>query len=90
MGVDELTAEALAADPDAEVAPDAVPFTFDGHGEGLLPDWYMPGRAASAGGHAPRRRLAVAGIVAALVVVSGAGLCVTYGTPEVGDRILSP
>jgi hypothetical protein len=27
--------------------------------------------------------MAVAGIVAALVIVNGAGLCVTYGWPEI-------
>jgi hypothetical protein len=31
----------------------------------------------------PRRVLAVAVIVGALLVVNGAGLCVTYGLPEI-------
>ena len=77
---EELTAEALAADPDVVVANDAVPFGVSEF-EGLLPDWYMPMLG-------PIRRtrtrvVAVAGLVLSLLIVNAAGLCVTYGWPEI-------
>ncbi len=78
---DELTAEALAADPDAPIDVEATPFGADDTGPDLLPAWYMPaprGYRRSAG-----RRLAVIGVIVALLVVNGAGLCVTYGWPEI-------
>ncbi len=47
---EELTALALAADPDAALSDDAVPFSAQAAGDdGLLPSWYMP---APAGGGA--------------------------------------
>jgi hypothetical protein len=77
---EELTAEAMAADPDVVVANDAIPFGVT-ESEGLLPDWYMPMRG-------PIRRtrtrvVAVAGLVLSLLIVNAAGLCVTYGWPEI-------
>lgn len=79
---DELTALALAADPDQVVGPDAVPIeTADPSASALLPEWYMPAPTASGGGRARRVTLGV--IVIALLVVNGAGLCVTYGFPEI-------
>jgi hypothetical protein len=82
---DELAALALAADPDAVVADDAVPFRADSPRRDevttLLPAWYMPRPAASGGGRL--RRLVIAGVVGALLVVSGAGLCVTYGIAQI-------
>ena len=44
---DELTAEALAADPDAPIADDAMPFDAGSEATGnmLLPQWYMPAPA---------------------------------------------
>ena len=40
---EELTALALAADPDAPIEADAVPLAqYLGDHAGLLPDWYMP------------------------------------------------
>jgi hypothetical protein len=76
---EELAVEAMAADPDVDVPDDAVPFG-ERHG-GLLPDWYMP---------MPRsfrrtrpRVVAAVGLVLALLVVNAAGLCVTYGWPEI-------
>lgn len=77
---DELAAEALAADPNAPIDDDAEP--FGGLTEaGLLPAWYMPV-------HGPvrrsrSRRIAVIGVIVSLMVVNGAGLCVTYGVPEI-------
>jgi hypothetical protein len=76
---DELAAEAMAADPDVAVSDDAVPF-----GEavnGLLPDWYMP-----TSGPIRRTRprvVAVVGLILSLLIVNAAGLCVTYGWPEI-------
>jgi hypothetical protein len=80
---EELTALALAADPDIELAEDAVPFGGgDVAGDAvLLPAWYMPMPSARGGGRG--RRLVIAAVVAALLVVSGAGLCVTYGVPQI-------
>jgi hypothetical protein len=83
---DELTALALAADPDAAVADDAVSLTtFTGPagagpgGAGLLPEWYMP----SPSGGVPllrgwRRRVGLL-IIASFVLINAYGLCSTYG-----------
>ena len=47
---------------------------------GLLPAWYMPAAVRPARrGH----RAVVALVIGAVLVVSGAGLCVTYGFPEI-------
>jgi hypothetical protein len=80
LTVEELTAEAMAADPDVDVPDDAVPFGMPAS-EGLLPEWYMPMLG-------PIRRtrtrvVAVAGLVVSLLIVNAAGLCVTYGWPEI-------
>ena len=81
----ELTALALAADPDAPLDDDAVPFRpADGDASGalaLLPAWYMPPIASFRASR--RRRVAIAVLVGAFLAVSGAGLCVTYGLPEI-------
>ena len=80
----ELTALALAADPDAPLDDDAVPFASPDAAlgtNGLLPAWYMP-PVASFRASRPRR-VAIAVLVAAFVAASGAGLCVTYGVPEI-------
>lgn len=77
---EELEAEALAADPDAPIDDDAEPFSGAPDG-GLLPEWYMP-----IDGPVRRtrlRRIVVIGIIVSLLVVNGAGLCVTYGLPEI-------
>lgn len=77
---EELEAEALAADPDIPLGEDAEPFSAPTQ-VGLLPEWYMP-----IGGPVRRtrsRRIAVIGIIVSLLVVNGAGLCVTYGLPEI-------
>ena len=79
---EELTALALAADPDQEVGPDAVP--IDGRSSttsGLLPEWYMPAPMSAGRSRARRVTLGLFGL--ALVVINAAGLCVTYGFPEI-------
>ena len=74
----ELTALALAADPAAGLAPDAVPIdVFLGRVGAALPEWYMAPvrtRALGRGG-----RLVVLAVVAAFVVIEAFGLCSTYG-----------
>lgn len=89
----ELTELALAADPDdVEFDPDAAPFGVMSAAGGLLPEWYMPtpmsSSASVASGQRRRRAWIVGGLVAAMVTVNGFGLCVTYGIPEVGDRVV--
>ncbi len=78
---DELAELAMAADPDAPIADDAVPFD-DGRGDRveLLPAWYMP--APSSGSVTWKHRVAATVCIGSLLAVSGAGLCVTYGVPE--------
>ncbi len=82
MTDDELCAAALAADPDAIVADDAVSlWELTGQGPQPLPEWYMP---APMGGTLQgwRRRVArwnVALIIAAFVTINVYGLCNTYG-----------
>jgi hypothetical protein len=79
---EELTAEALAADPDPPIAEGAVPLRWSTDDEpGLLPEWYMPARAAPVRGRA--RRWLIGGLVVGLLVINGVGLCVTYGFPEI-------
>jgi hypothetical protein len=77
---DELTALAMAADPDAPIDDDATPWTGDDGRSELLPAWYMPVAVTSG---RRRHRVVVAVIIGALLVVNGAGLCVTYGLPEI-------
>jgi hypothetical protein len=78
---DELAELALAADPEAPIPDDAVPFGRSEHDCALLPEWYMPAPSST---HRTRSRvLAVSLIVGSLIVVNGAGLCVTYGVPEI-------
>lgn len=77
---DELTALALAADPDVCVPDDAVPFgDNDPAAFALLPEWYMP----APGIRRSRGRAAVMlAFAVSLVVVNIGGFCVTYGIVE--------
>jgi len=80
----ELCAEALAADPDAVVPDDAVPFAqVAGTGPAAaLPDWYMPTPMRARALTGWRRHLVrwnVALIVASFLAINAAGLCNTYG-----------
>ena len=91
---DELTALALAADPDdVEFDDDVRPFGVADDADGLLPAWYMPaavaGPATATASGRRRRVWVVGGLVLAMLTVNGFGLCVTYGLPEVGDRLVS-
>ena len=81
---EELTALALAADPDAPIADDAEPFGRElSSGADLLPEWYMPVPQISAADRNPRRVFTVSLIIFAMLLLNGAGLCVTYGLPEI-------
>ena len=74
----ELTALALAADPNAPLNEDAIPLSMHlAQFAGALPEWYMPAAMARNGS---RWRVPVIGtIVAAFVLIEGLGLCNTYG-----------
>jgi len=78
---DELCRLALAADPAESLGPDAVPITLNGERESLLPAWYMPSPVASTARRGSRWVLVC--LAVGLVVINGAGLCVTYGLPEI-------
>lgn len=90
IGDEELTAAALAADPETPIADGAVSFWDlprndasdtgdDDKGSELLPAWYMP---AAVGGRPLlrgwRRRVAIL-VVAAFLAINAYGLCSTYG-----------
>ena len=80
MDDDELTALALAADPDAPLPADAVNlWELEPSEAPLLPEWYMPAPMA---GRPPltgwQRRVAWL-VIAAFLVIDAYGLCSTYG-----------
>jgi len=75
---DELTALALAANPNEPLEPDAV--AWDGlmlHRSGLLPDWYMPTPAAIRTGRLPRALVIT--LIVGFVTINAFGLCITSG-----------
>ncbi len=73
---DELAMLALAADPDAPLPDDAVPFQVPGT-TGPLPSWYMAPVVRS---HRSRKhRIVVGALVAAFLTIDVFGLCATYG-----------
>ena len=77
----ELEALAMQADPDRPLDPDAVPLSLSTEEtNGLLPDWYMPVASSPVRGRV--RRTLAGGIVLALLVINGVGLCVTSGFVE--------
>ena len=74
---DELTAQALAADPDEPLDEDARPFRMDDAPDSVLPSWYMP--PVVAGRSTPARRAIALSIVGAAFLVNALGFCLTYG-----------
>jgi len=75
---EELTAQALAADPEAPIAPDAVAWSLSGWGNSqLLPVWYMPAPVTGRRGWRPKAIAAV--IILGFALINGFGLCITYG-----------
>jgi hypothetical protein len=81
---EELTALALAADPDIAVPDDAVSF-WDGTPAttaSLLPSWYMPAPAPPrhiVGWRRNAVRVTVGLVVASFLMIEAYGLCNTYG-----------
>ncbi len=75
---EELTALALAADPDQPLDADAVPIAdyladaFD-----PLPAWYMAPVMARHSGR--RRKAIIMGVIGAFLLIEAFGLCSTYG-----------
>jgi hypothetical protein len=85
---DELTALALAADPDQGVDPSAVPLdeyfasASDAPSDvrvGLLPSWYMAPVAARRIGRLPQLICLV--VIGTFILIEAVGLCSTYGQP---------
>lgn len=77
---DELTALALAADPETDVPEDAVALPEPGNVHaGLLPAWYMPPAVAPNVRHPRMLRAVVMVVVASLLLINALGLCITYG-----------
>lgn len=75
---EELTALALAADPDAPIDAGAVPLVGSSPGNlELLPSWYMP--AITLGTAQRYWKIVVLVLVATLLAIEAAGLCSTYG-----------
>jgi hypothetical protein len=77
---EELSALALAAGRDVDVADDAVClWDLLEHDQGLLPDWYMPAVSAGPRRHPRWRRRVALAIICAFLAVDACGLCATYG-----------
>lgn len=76
----EIEQLALAGDPDAPLAADAIPLVPTANvGDGLLPDWYMPAPMAGTPTLVGWRRVVAWLIVAAFLGIVTSGLCSTYG-----------
>ena len=79
---EELTALALAADPERPIDPEALPMSaYRNEFPELLPDWYMPTPAAHCAGR--RKTVVVSLVVLSLLFINALGLCVTYGRLEI-------
>lgn len=84
VGDEELSALALAGDPDTVVGDDAQSLwdliaQDDGTLPGGLPDWYMPPVSAGPRQHPRWRRRVALMIICAFLAVDAYGLCSTYG-----------
>ena len=81
MTDDELTALALAADPDAHLDDDALSFwdLAPEESEELLPAWYMPPPMARSRLLHGWRRTVVFLVIASFLLINAYGLCSTYG-----------
>lgn len=74
----ELSALALAADPDQPLDVNAVALNLSpAFGAGFLPTWYMP--PVMCRGSRKWRIPVVLSIVGALFTIDAFGLCITYG-----------
>jgi hypothetical protein len=75
---EELTALALAADPDEPLAADAVPLAdYLAHVFDPLPGWYMAPVMARHSGR--RRQMVILAVIGAFLLIEAFGLCSTYG-----------
>jgi hypothetical protein len=83
---DELTALALAADPEVELGDDAVSLWELNASEpdDLLPAWYMPSPMTRTRLLHGWRRTVVILIVASFLLIDAYGLCSTYGWVQFG------
>jgi hypothetical protein len=78
---EELTAMALAADPDVALDAEAVPWAAgEVDAGGLLPGWYMPVPVTGRRGWVPR--VAAALVIVSFLVINALGFCITYGHLE--------
>ena len=79
---EELEALAMPADPDRPIDRDAVPFSFSTERPDAVccPTGTCPSASSPVRGRV--RRTLVGGIVLALLVINGVGLCVTSGFVE--------
>jgi hypothetical protein len=75
---DELTALALAAEPDAPLDDNAVALSlYPEEQAGPLPSWYMPPVMAVCTGR--WRKATIFAIIASFLVVDAFGMCITFG-----------
>lgn len=76
---EELMALALAADPDAPIPADAVPWSPGDEIDPGMGGWYMPPTGRGAGAQPGWRRRVAVGVIASIGLINAAGLCITYG-----------
>ncbi len=83
---DELSALALAADPEVEVDPEAISlWDLAAPDESpCLPQWYMPAPVGGAVQVRDWRRKVIPVVIAAFVIINAYGLCSTYGQVTFG------
>jgi hypothetical protein len=75
---EELTALALAADPDRPLDPDAVPLSvYLAQVPAMLPGWYMAPAMAATGKR--WRTPVIIALIVAFLLIEAWGLCSTYG-----------
>jgi len=75
---DELSSLAMAADYDAPIDENAMPWIWGfGFERNLLPDWYMP--RPSATGRGKGTKIVVGTLVGGLLFIGAFGLCITSG-----------
>ncbi len=74
---EELTALALAADPDTPLAADAQPWQVAR--TSTLPDSYLPAASRRSRPQTPIRTATVVVVIAAFLAITVLGFCATYG-----------
>ena len=77
----ELERLALLAPPDDDLPDDAVAWSPAGR-DPLIADWYMPAPVGTRRDW--RSRTVAAAVIASIVAINAAGLCVTYGRVILG------